>query len=212
MTDNLTNKAATKINRGTRDTKLAFFQGFLRRPQTVGSVIPSSRFLESRILKYADIGESDTVVELGPGTGGTTHALLNELGPRGRLLSIEVDAEFVELLKDIDDTRLIPHHGSAEDISSILAMHHLDSPDIVISGIPFSTMPTEVGERIIREIHDVLPPGKSFVAYQFRDRVAELATPVFGKPEVSLELINIPPMRVYKWTVEKKPQSVRETA
>lgn len=214
MNDNLTGKA-TKIhndNKANRDTKLAFFQGFLRRPQTVGSVIPSSRFLERRILKHANIGKNDTVVELGPGTGGTTHALLNELGPRGRLLSIEVEDEFVELLQEINDPRLIPHLGSAEDIASILATHKLGEPDVVISGIPFSTMPTEIGKKIVRAIYDVLPPGKSFVAYQLRDRVAELATPVFGKPEVSLELINIPPMRVYKWTVDKKTETVRETA
>lgn len=211
MNNNVTNKSA-KFSRATRDTTLAFFQGFLRRPQTVGSVIPSSRFLERRILKFADIGRNDTVVELGPGTGGTTRALLNELGPRGRLLSIELDREFIELLRDIDDPRLIPHHGSAEDISDILKNHGMGEPDVVISGIPFSTMPAETGRKIVREIYNVLPPGKSFVAYQLRDRVAELSTPVFGKPEVSLELINIPPMRVYKWTVGRKTESVRETA
>lgn len=211
MTDNLTNKAS-KLGRVARDTKLTFFQGFLRSPQIVGSVIPSSRFLERRILKLADIRRNDIVVELGPGTGGTTRALLNELGPSGKLLSIEVEPEFVELLQEIDDSRLIPHHGSAENISEILRSHGLGNPDVVISGIPFSTMPTDVGERIVREIYDVLLPGKSFIAYQLRDRVAELATPVFGKPRVSLELINIPPMRVYKWTVTGKPDSVRETA
>lgn len=211
MNNNLTDKTA-KLSRANRDTRLAFFQGFLRRPQTVGSVIPSSRFLERRILKFADIGRNDTVVELGPGTGGTTQALLKELGPSGKLLSIEVDWEFVALLDEIGDPRLIPYHGSAENIAEILATVGLGSPDIVISGIPFSTMPTEVGDRIVREIYNVLPAGKSFVAYQLRDRVAELATPVFGKPKVSLELINLPPMRVYKWTVGDKRESVRETA
>lgn len=211
MNNNATNRSA-KFGRVNRDTKLAFFQGFLRRPQTVGSVIPSSRFLERRILKLADIGRNDTVVELGPGTGGTTLALLNELGPGGRLLSIEVEPEFLELLREIDDPRLIPHHGSAENIAEILKMHRLGEPDIVISGIPFSTMPAEVGRNIVREIHGALPPGKSFVAYQLRDRVAELATPVFGKPKVSLELINIPPMRVYKWTAGGRTEVVRETA
>lgn len=211
MNDNVTNKPA-KFSRPSRDTKLAFFQGFLRRPQTVGSVIPSSRFLERRILKYADIGKNDVVVELGPGTGGTTQALLNELGPNGKLLSIEVEAEFVDLLREFDDPRLIPHHGSAADIAKILRMHGLGAPDIVISGIPFSTMPDELGRAIVQEIYDVLPPGKSFVAYQLRDRVAELSTPVFGKPKVSLELINIPPMRVYQWTVGDKAEPVRESA
>lgn len=209
--NNSVDKSA-RFSRVNRDSKLAFFQGFLRKPQTVGSVIPSSRFLERRILKLANIHENDTVVELGPGTGGTTQALLNELGPGGRLLSIEVEEEFVELLREIRDPRFIPHHGSAEDISGILAKHGLASPDVVISGIPFSTMPPDVGNRIVREIFDVLPVGKSFVAYQFRDSVADFATPVFGRPEVSLELINIPPMRVYKWTVTEKNQAVHQSA
>lgn len=211
MNNSVGNKSA-RFTRANRDTKLAFFQGFLRRPQTVGSVIPSSRFLERRILKLAGIEKNDTVVELGPGTGGTTQALLNELGPDGKLLSIEVEQEFVEMLREIVDSRFIPHHGSAEDISGILASHGLGAPDVVISGIPFSTMPPDVATRIVHEIHDVLPVGKSFVAYQFRDSVAEFSTPVFGTPEVSLELINIPPMRVYKWTVAQKNQAVHETA
>lgn len=201
-----------RIGRINRDTRLAFFQGFLRRPQVVGSVIPSSRFLERRILKYADIDRDDVIVELGPGTGGTTQALLDSLGPGGRVLSIDVEPEFIGLLGEIDDARLIPHLGSATDISDILRQHGLRAPDIVISGIPFSTMPDQVGRRIVREIHTVLPPGKSFVAYQFRDRVAELATPVFGTPQSSLELINIPPMRVYRWTVRETAEAVRETA
>lgn len=211
MSNNASDKAV-RLNRASRDTKLTFFHGFLRRPQRVGSVIPSSRFLERRILRFAAVGANDTVVELGPGTGGTTLALLDALGPGGRLLSIEVDEEFVELLREIDDPRLIPHHGSAEHLSQILAMHGLGSPDVVISGIPFSTMSNGMGNAIVEEIYDVLPPGKSFVAYQLRDRVAELSTPIFGKPEVSLELMNIPPMRVYKWIVAEKTAPVRERA
>jgi len=211
MNHNSTNKTA-RLSRMSRESRLAFFQGFLRRPQSVGSVIPSSRFLVERILKLAAIRRSDLLVELGPGTGGTTRALLNELGPGGRLLSIEVDPEFVEMLHDIDDPRLIPHHGSAEDITGILRTHGLGDPDIVISGIPFSTMPDDLGRKIINEIHVVLPVGRSFVAYQMRDRVAELATPVFGPAVSSLELRNIPPMRVYKWTVREKAESIRESA
>lgn len=195
-----------------RDSKLTFFQGFLRKPQQVGSVIPSSRFLERRILKLADIGEDDTVVELGPGTGGTTRAILNELGPKGRLLSIEIEPDFIDLLQEIKDPRFIIHHGSALDISEILEQHRLGDPDIVISGIPFSTMSNKLGSEIVQAIHSALKPGKVFVAYQLRDRVAELSTPIFGRPEISLELINIPPMRVYKWARKKDSNPLSEIA
>jgi phospholipid N-methyltransferase len=53
---------------------LAFFRGFLRHPSLIGSVIPSSRFLERRVVEVAGIAHSRSVVELGPGTGGITRA------------------------------------------------------------------------------------------------------------------------------------------
>jgi phosphatidylethanolamine/phosphatidyl-N-methylethanolamine N-methyltransferase len=55
---------------------LAFFLGFLRRPGAVGSVIPSSRFLERRLVEVGEVRARAWSVELGPGTGGTTRALL----------------------------------------------------------------------------------------------------------------------------------------
>ena len=54
------------------DDRLAFFHGFLKKPGQVGSIIPSSRFLERRIVRAAGIQRARLVVELGPGTGGTT--------------------------------------------------------------------------------------------------------------------------------------------
>lgn len=62
--------------------RLAFFLEFLRYPLQIGSVTPSSRFLVQRILKHADITSAMTIVELGPGTGGTTQAISRQTGCR----------------------------------------------------------------------------------------------------------------------------------
>ncbi len=182
------------------DRRLAFFQGFLRRPQQVGSVIPSSRFLERRLVKISAVREARTVVELGPGTGGTTHALLRALPPEARLMAIEIDPHFSAMLRrENRDPRLIVHEGSAEHMAECLAGRALPAPEVVISGIPFSTMPLRVGENILRSVWAVLAPGGRFVAYQFRDRVAVLGKRILGRPEVDVELLNVPPMRVYSW-------------
>ncbi|MDJ0785775.1 MAG: methyltransferase domain-containing protein [Myxococcota bacterium] len=186
------------------DSRITFLRGFLRNPQQVGSVIPSSRFLERRLVRRMDLASARVVVELGPGTGGVTRAMLRELGPDARLLAIERDPSFVRVLGEHADPRLIPHLGSAEDIRLALAKHGLDAPDVVISGIPFSTMPKPVGRRILEEVRSSLAPGGCFVAYQFRDRVAVLGREVFGRPQVAMEMRNIPPMRVYSW---RKPES-----
>lgn len=187
-----------------RSDPIAFFLGFLRRPNAVASVLPSSRFLERRLVDIAAVRAAHMVVELGPGTGGTTRALLSELPEGARLLAIELDPQFVALLKREPDPRLIVHLGSAEALHDALARYELPHPDVVISGIPFSTMPAALGKRILGEVWSSLKPGGCFVAYQFRDRIAALGRKLFGKPDIELELRNAPPMRIYRW---RKPDA-----
>ena len=181
------------------DERLAFLQGFLRKPTQVGSVIPSSRFLERRLVQLSGARHARLLVELGPGTGGTTRALLNALPADARLLAIELEPRFAAILREMRDPRLIVHEGSAEQIGEALRAHGLGAPDAVISGIPFSTMDTPLGRRIAKAIYDALAPGGRFVAYQVRGKVHDVARPFFGRAQVEVELRNIPPMRIYRW-------------
>jgi phosphatidylethanolamine/phosphatidyl-N-methylethanolamine N-methyltransferase len=180
--------------------KLAFLTGFLKHPGQVGSVIPSSPQLENRLVRMAGIPEVRTMVELGPGTGGTTRAFLRAGRPDLRLLAIELDDAFHSRLRSaIRDPRIVLQHGSAEHIGSFVRDHGLAAPDLVVSGIPFSTMPAEVADRIARAVYDTLAPGGAFVAYQLRAHVARYSTPYFGRPNSEWEFINIPPMQVFRW-------------
>jgi len=181
------------------DHRFAFLKGFLERPMEVGSIIPSSRFMERRIVRAAAVENAKLLVELGPGTGGTTRALLAAMKPDARLLVIEVNSRFVALLEKIDDPRLIVHQGSAADISETLDRYELPTPDVILSGIPFSTMAVGLGRDILRSVHDALHDGGLFVAYQVRDRVNDLGKEVFGRARIQTEIRNIPPMRVYRW-------------
>jgi phospholipid N-methyltransferase len=191
-----------------QDHRLAFFRGFLTRPKEVGSVIPSSRFMERRIVKTADLASAKLAIELGPGTGGTTKALLRNMAPDAKLLAIEINPDFCKLLsRHIEDPRLIVHHGSATEIPKILAEHTLDAPDVILSGIPFSTMEHTLGTAILRSVRESLTPGGRFVAYQFRDRVHTLGVKVFGRAHVQTEILNVPPMRVYRWDITQPRNS-----
>lgn len=178
---------------------LDFFRGFLRSPEQVGSIIPSSRFLERRIVNVSGLETAGTVVELGPGTGGTTRAILNALCPDAKLLTIELDPQFSCILESFGDPRLFPHTGSAAELPEILDQYGLPAPDVVISGIPFSTMPSEIGNAVLEAVRDSLAPGGRFVAYQFRGHVGRMGRLILGDPEVELELLNVPPMRFYCW-------------
>jgi len=197
-------KPLRRASRARQDHPIDFFIGFLKRPKQVGSVIPSSRFLEKRIVSAADLRHARLAVELGPGTGGTTRALLRSMAPDATLLAIEINPDFVKLLRrKIHDPRLIVHEGSAADIQSALADHGLGAPDVILSGIPFSTMDRELGMAILQSVYESLSPDGRFVAYQFRDRVETLGRQVFGHAHVQTEVLNVPPMRVYRW--DKRP-------
>lgn len=179
--------------------RLSFFLGFLKRPTLVGSAVPSSRFLERRIVAAAGVNEARVVVELGPGVGGTTRALLEALPPEGRLLAIEINRDFAACLGALSDPRLALFWGSASEIRRALAAARLEAPDIVVSGIPFSTIPPDIGRRILEEAWDCLAPGGRFVSYQVMGRVARLAPELLGPPCVQIEPLNLPPLRVYLW-------------
>lgn len=188
----------TPINGHSR-SRLIFLQEALKHPFQIGSIIPSSRFLERRVVAAAGIAAADVVVELGPGTGGTTRALLRALPQHARLLSIDVNPHFHGLLMRIGDERLTPHLGSACDLQEILADYGLGAPNAVVSGIPFSTMSRGMGGQIIQVVASSLAPGGRFVAYQVSNRVLALGEMFLGKGQAATELFNIPPMRVFQW-------------
>ena len=84
-------------------------------------------------------------------------------------------------------------------IPEALDAHSLSAPDVILSGIPFSTMDHDLGLAILHSVNGSLAPGGRFIAYQFRDRVHTLGRNVFGRASVQTELLNVPPMRVYRW-------------
>lgn len=192
------------------DDRVIFLQQFLRHPRQVGSIIPSSRFMERRVVALADIASARTIVELGTGTGGITRAILRAMAPDARLVGIEINPRFQQLLTRVQDARLIAHFGSAEQLAEILREHQLPAPDAIVSGIPFSTMDPRLGSRILAAIADALAPGGRFVAYQVSSQVARLAQPVLGEPQRQVEFLNIPPMRLYRW--DRAPDAIRQRA
>jgi len=179
--------------------RFVFFKQFLKHPLQIGSIIPSSRFLEQRILDCADVASAATIVELGPGIGNMTRTILGAMRRDARLLSLEINPLFHQMVNRIRDDRLIAHLGSAADLAEIVAAYGLEPPEVVISGIPFSTMGPAVGFRVLEAVASLLAPNGCFVAYQVSNKVASLCRPLMGSEQVELELFNIPPMRVYKW-------------
>lgn len=164
----------------------------------LGSVIPSSRFLIQRILDRIDWKGARVVVEYGPGVGNVSGQLLNRLHPDGRLILIEMNAEFVDLLRNwLRDPRVTVVHGSAAEVAGILQGLGIEKADYIISGIPYSTIPVEVRRRILRESRKMVHPGGEVVVYQFMRTVLPHLRDCFDDIDEEFEALNIPPARVW---------------
>lgn len=175
------------------------WKALLKQPGVVGTICPSSPFLTRNIADRACVHEATTVVELGPGSGGTTVAILQQMRPDSRLLAIEKMPAFKEALGEIKDPRFISEIGDAADLQQTLKQHALGRPDVIVSGIPFSALTPSVAEAIVRSVHEALRPGGTFIAYQVRSDIEKIARPYFGPSGRKLIAMNLPPLRVFTW-------------
>lgn len=176
----------------------AFLRGFLKHPVMVGSVIPSSRLLIDKMLEPVDWANTRLFVEYGPGVGTFTRPILDRLNAEATLLTIDTNREFTAYLKEsIDDPRLAAVHGSASDVSRILADRGFDQADYVLSGLPFSTLPPGIGEDIAAATASSIRPGGAFLVYQFSPKVRDFIAPHFERIERGFEWRNVPPATLF---------------
>lgn len=164
----------------------------------VGSVIPSSRILIERMLDPVDWRNCKLFVEYGPGVGTFTQHILRRLPADATLLTIDTNAEFTDYLNcKFTDSRLTAVTGSAADVRDIMADCGFESADYILSGLPFSTLPTGVGPAIAEETAAALRPGGAFLVYQFSPKVREYIAPHFGRLDRGFEWLNIPPATLF---------------
>ncbi len=175
-------------------SRARFLYNFLVKPRQVGSVTPSSRRLCRRLLKAADISGSDCVVEFGPGTACLTRLLIDELPEGARLVAFEINDDFVrELRKEISHPGVALIHDGAERVKEYLTDLGYEGADYIFSGLPFSTIPADLRERILRASYSALKPGGKFIAYQYSLFLLKKLRAIFDDVRVDFEPLNFPP-------------------
>jgi phospholipid N-methyltransferase len=130
--------------------------------------------------------------------GGITAEVLRRMHPDAILIAIETNPDFVGYLRrTLADPRLKVVEGSAESVDEILKRFGRSRADYIISGIPFSTIPAEVRERILQKTCEVLKPRGAFLVYQFSTRVAQDLMRIFGYVGRGFELLNVLPAHLF---------------
>jgi phospholipid N-methyltransferase len=183
---------------GTGSRLALFARNFVRHPKMLGSIVPSSRFLIGEVLRRIDWRRAQCIVEYGPGVGTFTAEILRRMPADGRVIAIEMNPEFAAFLKrELTDPRLTVVEGSAADVRGILRGLGCERADYIISGIPFSTMPRQLREAVLRASRDVLAQDGAFLVYQFSSRVRRDLERVFGSVSRRFEPLNILPAQLF---------------
>jgi phosphatidylethanolamine/phosphatidyl-N-methylethanolamine N-methyltransferase len=175
-----------------------FFKGFVKHPVMVGSIIPSSRWTVEKMLAPVDWANTKLFVEYGPGVGTFCQPVLDKLRPDATLLVIDLNEDFIDYLrKTFRDSRFIAVHGSAADVNEIISQFGFAHADYVLSGLPFSTLPGNLGPVIAEETAKAIRPGGAFLVYQFRARARDFMTPHFRKIDSGYEFWNVLPCHLF---------------
>lgn len=157
----------TERERGVHTLK--FVKAFLAEPGRVASVLPSSRYLADAVAQAGLSqmnGHPQVVVELGPGTGVVTKAILDRMPQHAEFLAIEIDEEFVRLLRgQFPGVRIV--HGSAADLPALLDAHGLEGCDSVISGLPWAAFDEGLQDELLGAVAGALRPGGTFVTFTY---------------------------------------------
>lgn len=164
----------------------------------IGSLVPSSRFLIERLLGGVEWSAVKVAVEYGPGVGTITREVLRRLPDDGVLIAIEMNGDFVEYLQsEVRDRRFRVVQGSAADVRRIVAQVGCESTDVIISGIPYTTLREDERWGVLRESRAALSEGGTMLVYQFTRAVLPYLRSEFGEVRQEFELLNILPAQVF---------------
>lgn len=160
----------------------------------VAAMRPSSPFLVNRLLKRMGPKTASAVVELGPGDGVATRAVLNLMPTGSRYLAIELNREFASHLAGWDDPRLMVVHDDARNLRPILDRASLGPLDAVIASIPFTYLGAEERRRLVVDACAALKPGgRMIVFHQHTPIMAPYLKEAFGRVRTEFELMNFLP-------------------
>ena len=175
-----------------------FLNTFFAERKQVGAVAPSSKFLVASMCNKIDFKKARYIVELGPGTGVFTSEILKRSHPDCRILLIELNKTFYDILdKKFNDKRLIVVNSSADEIENVLKEFNFPYADAVLSSLPLTVIPEIIKKRIVIGSYNVLREGGVYVQYQYSLNAKKLLELKYGKLKIGFVPINIPPAFVY---------------
>lgn len=188
---------AKKFITALSDTTM-FLQEWIANPQGVGAVAPSSPKLANAMAQWLPADPESYVLELGPGTGVVTEALLRRGLRPERLVAIEQNANMAGMLREkFPLSQIIT--GDAWKLDDLLLRRRvpIEKVGAVISSLPLLNFPVPDAERLADKIRAVLEPQGKWVQFTYRiHRLHPRGTTSFKLHASKVVWFNLPPARV----------------
>jgi phosphatidylethanolamine/phosphatidyl-N-methylethanolamine N-methyltransferase len=175
-----------------------FVRSWVQDPRAVGAVAPSGRRLAA--LMTSAIAPDARVIELGPGTGSFTRAILARgIDPR-RLGLIELSGTFAaRLQRDLPDVTVVCGDATAQHP---LLESFVSRTDIVVSGLPLVLFARQEKAGLLRRSFELLRPSGAFFQFTYGGRCPvsrrQLDEMGLEATRVGITVFNLPPAFVYR--------------
>ncbi len=194
-------KAQTEIGNNMR-----FLRSWFQNPLITGAVSPSGKALARTMASYVDSLGSAPVLEIGPGTGPVTEALIKHGVAEERLVLLEYSAEFCELLKQRFPKATIVQ-GDAYNLKKTLGVTLKQKAGAIVSSLPLLTKPQDQRLSLLSEAFDLAEDNAPFIQFTY-----STMSPIplectdysfkFNAESSSRIWLNIPPAKV--WVYKKQ--------
>lgn len=182
------------------DEEIRFFKGWIDGPKSVGAILPTSSVTAKRMASVINPTSGLPVLELGPGTGIITKAILKRGIAPENLASIEYSTDFYQHLK-----RTIPGvhfiNGDAFDLDRTLGDWKDKQFDAVISAIPMLSFPMDQRIALLEDLLDRMPAGRPVVQITYGP-----ISPIEARPDrfqikhLDFVVRNIPPAQLWAYS------------
>jgi phosphatidylethanolamine/phosphatidyl-N-methylethanolamine N-methyltransferase len=180
------------------DDEVRFIKTWLEKPLDIGAVSPSSRVLARAMARYVDPAKPGPVIELGPGTGPVTEALVERGIDPSRLVLVEFDPVFCRLLRSRYPAATVVQ-GDAYKLKPLLEGLMKEPAAAIVSSLPLLTKPIRTRLRLIHDALAFMQAAAPFIQFTY-----SMTTPPIRKGLLRLTAeasdriwMNLPPARVW---------------
>lgn len=175
---------------------LRFLRALMARPKSIGAIAPSGRALAKAIALQIDPARPGPVLELGPGTGVITEAILERGIAPERLTLVEYDSDMAAFLTDcFSSVHVI--EGDAFDLAHTLGAKAEEKYCAVVSGLPLLNFPIARRRHYMEGIAGLLAPGAPFIQFSYGMQPPMAPLPGQTVTRAALVWANLPPARVW---------------